>query len=135
MVISDPLLGAGTLCTIGTLAVGAAADCGPLTYTLTQADVEAEIVRNTATTTGASPLGPVTDDASADVVITGTSAIELTKTAGAIVLGADGRVGAGDTVGYTFRIRNAGTTVLRDIVLDDALLVVRSTAPRSTASR
>ena len=122
VVISDPLLGVGTLCTIGTLAVGAAADCGPLTYTLTQADVEAEIVRNTATTTGTSPLGPVADDASADVVITGTSAIELTKTAGAIVLGADGRVGAGDTVGYTFGIRNAGTTVLRDIVLDDALL-------------
>ncbi|MFK0240318.1 hypothetical protein ACIQTX_05595 [Microbacterium sp. NPDC090281] len=120
--VSDPLLGAGTLCTIGALAVGGSADCGPFTYTLTQADLEAEIVRNTATTNGTSPLGPVTDDASADVVITGTSAIELTKTAGTIDLGADGRVGAGDTAGYTFTIRNTGTTVLRDIVLDDPLL-------------
>lgn len=122
VVISDPLLGAGTLCSIGTLAPGGSSACGSFTYTLTQADVEAEIVRNTATTNGTSPLGPVTDDASADVVITGTSAIELTKTPGAIVLGADGRVGAGDTVGYTFTIRNAGTSVLRDIVLDDPLL-------------
>ena len=122
VVISDPLLGAGVLCTIGTLAVGGSADCGPFTYTLTQADVEAEIVRNTATTNGTSPLGPVTDEASADVVITGTSAIELTKTPGAIVLGTDGRAGAGDTVDYTFTIRNSGTTVLRDIALDDPLL-------------
>jgi uncharacterized repeat protein (TIGR01451 family) len=120
--VSDPLLSAGTLCAIGTLAVGGSSNCGPFTYTLTQADLEAEIVRNTATTNGTSPLGPVTDDASADVVITGTSAIELTKTAGTIDLGADGRVGAGDTAGYTFTIRNTGTTVLRDIVLDDPLL-------------
>ncbi|MGH3690419.1 MAG: DUF7507 domain-containing protein [Microbacterium sp.] len=122
VVVTDPLLGAGTLCTIGTLVPGGSSTCGSFTYTLTQADVEAEIVRNTATTNGTSPLGSVTDEASADVVITGTSAIELTKTPGAIVLGADGRVGAGDTVGYTFTIRNAGTTVLRDIVLDDPLL-------------
>ncbi|PRB10646.1 DUF11 domain-containing protein [Microbacterium sp. MYb62] len=120
--ISDPLLAAGRLCSVGTLAPGGSSMCGSYNYTLTQDDVEAEIVRNTATTNGTSPLGPVTDDASADVVITGTAAIELTKTAGAIVLGADGRVGAGDTVGYTFTIRNAGTTVLRDIVLDDPLL-------------
>ncbi|MFS6529621.1 DUF11 domain-containing protein [Microbacterium aurugineum] len=117
--ISDPLLGAGELCTIGTLPPGTSSACGTFTYTLTQADVEAEIVRNTATTTGTSPLRPVTDDASADVVITGTSAIELSKTAGAIALGADGRAGAGDTVGFTFTIRNTGTTILRDIVLDD----------------
>ena len=120
--VTDPLLGAGTLCSVGTLAPGGSSACGPFTYTLTQADVEAEIVRNTATVNGASPIAPVTDDASADVVITGTSAIELTKTPGAIVLGVDGRAGAGDTVGYTFTIRNAGTTVLRDIVLDDPLL-------------
>ncbi|WP_426621383.1 DUF7507 domain-containing protein [Microbacterium sp. As-52] len=122
VVITDPMLGAGTLCAVGALAPGGTSDCGSFTYTLTQADIEAEIVRNTATTTGTSPLGPVSDDASADVVITGTSAIELTKTPGAIALGEDGRAGAGDTVGYTFTIRNSGTTVLRDIVLDDPLL-------------
>ncbi|MFK3678080.1 hypothetical protein ACI2IP_10120 [Microbacterium sp. NPDC090218] len=120
--ISDPLLGAGTLCSIGALAVGGSADCGAFIHTLTQDEVEAEIVHNTATVNGTSPLGPVTDDASADVVITGTSAVELTKTAGTIVLGADSRVGAGDTVGYTFRIHNSGTTVLRDIVLEDPML-------------
>lgn len=120
--ISDPLLGGSALCTFGTLAAGATSNCGVFTYTLTQADVEAEIVRNTATTNGTSPLGPVADTASADVVITGTSAIALTKTPGAIVLGDDLRVGAGDTVGYVFTIRNAGTTVLRNIELDDPML-------------
>lgn len=121
--VSDPLLDDVALCDLGTLAPGDVADCGPFTYALTQADIENELVRNTATTDATSPLGAVDDEASADVVIEGVSALELTKTPGVPVdATGDGRIGAGDTVAFSFTVRNTGTTVLRDIVLDDPLL-------------
>lgn len=120
--VSDPLLGAGALCTVATLPVGGSADCGPYTYTLTQADIEAGKRPNTADAEGESPLGTVDDEASAEVSFAGTPAVELTKTPGAIDQGADGMTGAGDVVPYTFTIRNTGTVILTDLVLDDALL-------------
>jgi len=121
--ISDPLLGQGVLCTIGTLGVDAEADCGDFTYTLTQADVQEGHRSNTATAGGTSPLGPVTDDSTADVTFTGTPAVELTKRPGTPVdVNEDGMIGAGDTVAYSFTIHNSGTVLLRDIALDDPLL-------------
>ncbi|MDQ0649461.1 putative repeat protein (TIGR01451 family) [Microbacterium natoriense] len=120
--VTDPLLGTGALCTIAELLPGASADCGPFTYALTQADIEAERRPNTATATGDSPIGEVGDEGSAEVMFAGTTAIALTKTPGSIDPGADGMVGAGDTVPYTFTVRNTGTTALRNIVLTDPLL-------------
>ncbi|WP_431070875.1 DUF7507 domain-containing protein [Microbacterium phyllosphaerae] len=121
--ITDPLLGAGVLCTIDELGVGASSDCGPFTYTLTQADIENGSRPNTATATGTGPLGAVSDEASAEVLFAGTPGISLTKTPGEPVdANDDGMIGAGDTVAYSFRISNTGTTVLTDIVLDDPLL-------------
>ncbi|WP_350351377.1 hypothetical protein ABS642_19030 [Microbacterium sp. A8/3-1] len=121
--VSDPLLDDDALCDLGSLAPGAVADCGPFTYTLTQDDIENEVVRNTATVDATSPLGTLSDDASAEVIIDATSAVELTKTPAAPVdADDDGRIGAGDTVAYAFTVRNTGTTVLRDIAIDDPLL-------------
>ncbi len=121
--ITDPLLGAGVLCTIDALGVGASSDCGPFTYTLTQTDIENGSRPNTATATGTGPLGAVSDDASAEVLFAGTPGISLTKTPGEPVdANDDGMIGAGDTIAYSFRISNTGTTVLTDIVLDDPLL-------------
>ncbi|WP_449408978.1 DUF7507 domain-containing protein [Microbacterium maritypicum] len=121
--VTDPLLGPGALCTIPSLAAGAPADCGPYTYTLTQQDIEDGRRPNTATAGGTSPLGPVGDTASAEVVFAGTPAIALTKTPGQPVdADGDGMIGAGDTVGYSFTIRNTGTTLLTGILLDDPLL-------------
>ncbi|GAA1246045.1 putative repeat protein (TIGR01451 family) [Microbacterium phyllosphaerae] len=121
--ITDPLLGDDALCAVDELAVGAANDCGPFTYTLTQADIENGSRPNTATATGTGPLGAVRDDASAEIVFVGTPGISLTKTPGEPVdANDDGMIGAGDTIAYSFRIRNTGTTVLTDIVLDDPLL-------------
>ncbi|WP_223585902.1 DUF11 domain-containing protein [Microbacterium sp. OVT16B] len=120
--VSDPLLGAGALCTVGDLLPGASAACGPFTYALTQTDIEAERRPNFATATGDSPIGEVSDTGSAEVLFSGTTAIALTKTPGAVDPGADGMVGAGDTVPYSFTVRNTGTTQLREIVLNDPLL-------------
>lgn len=126
VVIDDPLLGGALDCPAldgRELLTDAEADCGPVEYTLTQADIDAGIVRNTATAVAESVLGAVEDDATAEVDIVGVSGITLTKTAGAIAdTAADGRVGAGDSAPYSFTVRNTGTTVLRDIALDDPML-------------
>ncbi|MBO9625975.1 MAG: DUF11 domain-containing protein, partial [Microbacterium sp.] len=123
MTVSDGMLSINPLCAIVTLAPGASATCAEVPYRLTQDDIENQRVHNTARVIGTSPLGEVTDDGSADVLLRGTSAVELTKTPGTPVdANRDGMIGAGDTVGYSFTIRNSGTSVLRDIVLDDALL-------------
>ncbi|MCI1019076.1 DUF11 domain-containing protein [Microbacterium sp. C5A9] len=121
--VVDPLLGDGALCTVGTLTVGEALDCGPFTYLLTQEDIENGGRTNTATVAGTSPLGGVGDESSVDVVLAGTPGVELTKTPGAPVdANGDGMIGAGDTIGYTFTIRNSGTIALTALVLDDPLL-------------
>lgn len=123
--IDDPLLGGALECPAlsGELAPGADAECGPVTYVLTQADVDAGTVHNDATVTAQSPSGEIGDAASADVAVVGTDAIALVKTAGAPVdADGDGRIGAGDTVAYSFTVRNTGTTTVTDAAIDDALL-------------
>lgn len=121
--VSDGMLSINPLCAVITLAPGESATCAEVPYQLTQDDIENQRVRNTATATGTSPLGRVTDDGSTELLLRGTPAVELTKTPGTPVdVNRDGMIGAGDTVGYSFTIRNTGTTVLRDIVLDDPLL-------------
>lgn len=128
--ISDAMLGAGPVCTpAGPLAPGAEAPCTVRTYALTQQDIESGVVENTAEATATSPLGAVRDPASADVVITGSPGVELTKVPGEPVAGEDGMVGRGDPVGYTFTVRNTGTTLLRDIEIDDPLLGGRVDCP------
>lgn len=89
------------------------------TYTLTQADVDAGFVENTASTTGQPPSGdPVGDSDTERLETPGTIAISLDKAAAA----AHGAASvAGDAVSYTFEIRNTGTRTLTDIVLTDPL--------------
>ncbi|MCW2812727.1 MAG: Cna domain protein, partial [Nocardioides sp.] len=60
--VADPKVGPVT-CPTGSLAVGATVTCTPVVYTLTQADVTAGAVDNTATATGTAPnAAKVTDD-------------------------------------------------------------------------
>ena len=123
--ISDPLLGGALECPdlADALAPGADVECGPVTYVLTQADVDAGTVHNDATVTAQSPSGGIGDEASADVAIVGTDAIELHKTAGVPTdADGDGRIGAGDTVAYSFTVTNTGTTTVTDAAIDDAML-------------
>lgn len=120
--VSDPLLD-GEVCAFEALAGGEAAECGPITYVLTQDDIEAASRTNTATASGTSPLGPVDNSSTVVIGYQGTPAVELVKEAGeATDTSGDGMIGAGDTIEYSFTIRNTGTTVLREIVLDDPLL-------------
>jgi uncharacterized repeat protein (TIGR01451 family) len=125
-VVTDPMLGGALDCPElngVTLLPGDEIGCGAIAYVLTQSDVDAGLVTNTASVTARSPRGDVSDDASATAIVTGTDAVELVKTAGAVIdTNGDGRLGAGDTATYSFTIRNLGTTTLNALALADPLL-------------
>ncbi|MEZ5191689.1 MAG: hypothetical protein R2734_03670 [Nocardioides sp.] len=75
-----------------------------MTYTLTQADVDAGVVANTATATGTDPNGTdVTATDSTSTPIPPDPSLTLDKQAGAPT-GAS----AGDTIDYTFVVTNTG---------------------------
>ncbi len=123
VVVDDPLLGGAVDCAATALDPGQGTDCGPVTYVLTQADVEAGEVRNTADVTAEPPVGdPATDSAETLTPLEREPALSLDKEAGSVVLGADGRVDAGDTLPFTFRVRNTGNVVLTDVAVSDPLV-------------
>ncbi|WP_420114841.1 DUF7507 domain-containing protein [Pseudactinotalea sp.] len=92
------------------------------TYALTQADIDATGVDNTATAEGTPPssmdIDPVTDaDEEFVPAVTGPG-IEIVKSGGL----ADGATAvAGDTVEYTFTVTNTGNVTLTDVVITDEL--------------
>ncbi|MCS3444218.1 DUF11 domain-containing protein, partial [Microbacterium phyllosphaerae] len=123
--ISDPLAGLSTLAyswpgSAGTLAPGQSVTA-TATYTVTQADVDAGAVRNTAAGTARTPAGAtLTVPSSQSVVSTAASApaVNLTKT-GALAPGSTGK--AGDVVTYSFRLANSGNVTLTEVSITDPL--------------
>ncbi|MFC8190574.1 beta strand repeat-containing protein [Cellulomonas sp. NPDC057328] len=119
--LDDPLTGLSDI-TFGTwpgapgvLAPGASVRASA-TYVLTQADVDAGRVANTATATAEDPSGtPVTTDDTATVAVPAGPAIELVKT------GAAAGQRAGDAVDYTFRVTNRGNVTLSGVTVTDPL--------------
>ncbi|WP_158685387.1 DUF7507 domain-containing protein [Microbacterium halophytorum] len=88
-------------------------------YTLTQADVDAGSVDNTATVTGTPPEGDsVTDEDDVTIPVTQGPAIELRKVSS---LEAGAGSGAGDRVAYAFTATNTGSVTLTDVVIADEL--------------
>ncbi|WP_217181110.1 CARDB domain-containing protein [Streptomyces sp. AC495_CC817] len=141
--ITDPMLGGAVACTAldgVALAPGQTVTCAPITYTLTQGDIDAGVVRNTATVVADAPVGTVTDTASASADIDQTAGIDLVKEAGVVEdTNSDGRIGAGDTIRYSFVLTNTGTTTLVNVTVTDPLLgtgalcTVSSLLPGATA--
>ncbi|MCI0155682.1 DUF11 domain-containing protein [Leifsonia shinshuensis] len=121
--ITDPLPGLSALTftwpgTPGTLTPGQSATA-TATYVLTQADVDAGSVVNTATATGTDPGGvPVTGDDTVTVTVPQAPAISLVKTGG-LAAGASGAVG--DTVDYSFAATNTGNVTLTGVTIADPL--------------
>jgi len=114
--VSDPKAGAVT-CPAGTLAPGASTTCA-VTYTLTQADVDAGVVDNTATATGTPPTGdPVTAVDATSTAIAAAPAIVLDKQAGA----PSGNT-VGSTITYTFSVTNVGNVTLSPVTVTDAMV-------------
>ena len=128
--VSDPLAGLSSLTyswpgSSGRLTPGQSATA-TATYKLTQKDVDAGVVTNTATATGTAPDGSTaTNSASARTTVPAAPGIAVAKT-GALAAGGTGK--AGDTVDYTFTARNTGNQTLTGVTVSDALAGVSTIA-------
>lgn len=107
-------------CPATTLAAGDSVTCTG-TYTITQADVNAGSVTNTAVATGTPPTGPPVT-AISDALISGSEApsLDLVKTANAS--GVSSPAAVGDSVSYTVTVTNTGNVTLLGVTVTDTLL-------------
>jgi uncharacterized repeat protein (TIGR01451 family) len=132
--VHDPLFGGATpniTCPSGSLAPSASVTCTARTYTLTQADVDAGKVDNTATATGTATNGvKVTDTSSTTTPVAAFPAISLKKTAGAVTDLDGNGPDVGDTIAYTFKVTNTGNVTLNPVTVHDPLF--GSSAPSIT---
>jgi uncharacterized repeat protein (TIGR01451 family) len=88
-------------------------------YTLTQADVDAGVVNNTATATALNPLNQtLTQVASFNRTLVPVPSVALVKT-GIVNLGVDNVASVGDVVTYSFAITNTGNVTLTNVGVTD----------------
>ena len=116
------LLAGSVPCPVTSLAPGASTTCVDRTpYVITQADVDANHVRSSATATSSDPSGnPVlSPPASTYTPVYQLSALNLVVSGSVADLDGDGATDLGDTVSWSFRIRNTGTTTLYRLVVAD----------------
>ncbi len=116
------------------IGLGQTATCGPVDYTVTQADVDLGYVHNSATATGQPPTGtrvpsqPWTTDIPS---LRTRSGLGLIKRSHLNDTNGNHTADAGETISYSFRVWNSGNTTIRDIEVVDAL-IGPVTCPRTT---
>ncbi|MFC1893291.1 DUF4382 domain-containing protein [Chloroflexota bacterium] len=93
-------------------------------YTITQADIDAGSVDNTATATGTPPVGDdVSDDDDESVNLPQSPGIELIKT-GTWNDDGDCIPEVGETISYTFKVTNTGNVTLTNVTVTDPNVTV-----------
>jgi len=129
IVISDPLIGDANIPTIDTLLPGET-ETVQATYPITQPDLDAGEVENTATVTGDDPFGREATDTSGTAQDNDTpTTTNLPQEPGAAVTKTAAISGdqmptlVGDVITYTFTVRNTGNVTLTDIDLIDTIVV------------
>lgn len=121
--------GTGTVsavvCPVTELAPAAAVTC-TATYSVSQADVDAGSVTNTAVATGTDPTGDDVESNPSSARITAPAApsIALVKTADPTTVAA-----AGDSVRYSFRVTNTGNVTLSGIAIAETQFSGTNTLP------
>ncbi|YBV95059.1 choice-of-anchor D domain-containing protein (plasmid) [Phyllobacteriaceae bacterium JZ32] len=126
--VNDPLLvRAGLSVTPGpqTLEPGGTATFTAV-YTPDQADIDAGRVENTATGIGTPPGGGTPIKSPPDTVVVPPEqapALTLEKTGTLNDSDGDGLIDLGETITYSFRVRNTGTVTLDNVTVNDPLLV------------
>ncbi|WP_418264116.1 DUF7507 domain-containing protein [Flavobacterium faecale] len=100
-------------------------------YTITQADIDAGKVTNTAIALGQDPDGNNVQDTSGTAINNDDSTVTDLPTAGKIVFvktavynGDPTKAKAGDKITYTFTVTNTGNLTVNNIVINDAKLGV-----------
>ncbi len=84
------------------------------TYEVSQADIDAGILSNTATVTGAAPNDtPVTDEDTVEIDLPPAPAVDIVKTAD------NNTPLVGETVTYTYTVTNNGTVTLDNVSVTD----------------
>ncbi|BBH16785.1 hypothetical protein Back2_10720 [Nocardioides baekrokdamisoli] len=113
--VTDPKLGAIT-CTPTALAPNQIASCNGVTYTVTQADVDAQSVASTATATASSAAGQVQSQASTSTSLSTLSHFTVTtSTTAPTDADTDGLLDMGDTIHYSYAVKNTGSTTLSSV--------------------
>ena len=129
--VSDPLLGTlscDRTLPVATLAAGAEIACTGV-HTVTQADVDAGTITNTATASAIDASStPITDTARAAVVGPAPSpALSIVKSTTA-----DRYYAAGNVIPYTFLVTNTGNVTITAVAVEDTQLVTPATCPDTT---
>lgn len=94
---------------------------GTATYTVTQEDVDAGKIKNTATVTGTdSHGGHLTASSSASTGIERNASIETVKTADKASITGDAAK-PGTEIRYTVKVTNTGNVTLRNVTCDDSM--------------
>ncbi|MER5268828.1 WD40 repeat domain-containing protein [Actinosynnema sp. NPDC002837] len=121
--VRDTLVGDVT-CPAGALAPGSSVTCTAAPYTLTQADIDAGLVENTATTTGTPPTGdPVTDEDTTSTPVHGQGGLALEKNSSGVTdRNGNGVTDPGDVITYTFSVTNEGTVTLDPVTVTDPVV-------------
>ncbi|WP_165930057.1 gliding motility-associated C-terminal domain-containing protein, partial [Flavobacterium caseinilyticum] len=140
IVITDPLIGLIIANSpIATLAPGATNNTITGTYTITQADVDAGKVTNSALAVGQNPNGGEVKDTSGTALDNDTPTVTpLTQTPGLEVIKTSSTPyysSVGDIVNYTIQVKNTGNVTLYQIVVQDPLTgldeIIESLSPGS----
>ncbi|MGY3795598.1 DUF7507 domain-containing protein [Aquimarina sp. 433] len=144
--ISDPNIDAGSLspASVSNLGIGATANF-TATHTITQADIEADQVVNTATAEGTLSNGFVITDISDDpddpTTITSDPTITPIEQIGALVLekiaqpAPDGLYDTlGELITYEFTVTNTGNVSLDNVTITDVNIDAGSLSPTSVAN-
>ena len=131
--VVDPVAGAVT-CPTAPLLPGQSTTCTANTpHTITQADVDAGVVSNVATAHGTDPKGTdvPSNPSGTDTPVTQTQALLLTKSAAVTDVNADGKTDLGDTIAWSFLVKNTGTTTITNLSVVDPVAgaVTCPTAP------
>ena len=112
--VSDDKIATVT-CPVTTLGAGASTTC-TASYTITQADLDAESVTNIATATGTPATGTLVPDTDTETVVaTVAPALTLVKTA----MSGSPYDAVGDVIGYEYVVTNTGNITINALVVTD----------------
>ncbi len=115
LAVSDPNADTAPTCDVTALAPAATATCTAV-HTVTQADIDAGEVLNTATASGAPPSGPRVADASDEIRV---PAVQSASIAMAKSSSTAGYATVGDVIRYSITVTNTGNVTMSNVAITD----------------